>query len=529
MIRKATSRLVWLLLLALLAAATTATAQDAPPAAEPPAQPAAKPEAKPAPKPDAKPDTKADAEPAAAPAPAKPKPPAPAPKNNGGPPGTMTLNFKSASLKEVLSHIAERSNLSIHYQYQVSGDVTVTSPKAVDLEAALEILNAALVAKQAVAVRSGNVLKVVSLGDAKKSNLPIFKGSDPDEVREGEQFITQIIPLKSVQAGQIAKDLANLIPAHAELTSNQSSNSLVYTASATDVKRLLRILYAIDGELSQVAGVKVFRLRNADAKSVEATVKSLFESGASTTGRSRSSRRDFYMRYRMGGGSSSSSGTSGSSSSSGSEATNAYRSVKVSSDERTNSVVVVAAKDKLDLIIALIEELDADPADAIGTVKVFALKNADATALAEVIRELFAGDADQRRRNNAREMYMRMRMGGRGSSTSSTGSRTEDYEEVKVSVDQRTNSMIVVASDEKLALVAQLVEQLDSDSTETESTMTYKCKYANAVTVANVINDLFKQENERSRNARTPTRGLGTTTSRTSSSSSSRTTPNTRR
>jgi len=86
--------------------------------------------------------------------------------------------------------------------------------------------------------------------------------------------------------------------------------------------------------------------------------------------------------------------------------------------------------------------------------------------------------------------------------------------EVKITVDTRTNSLIVVASKENLALVEQLVKHLDADPTETQGTMVYHCKNANAVNLANVVNDLFSEEGQRRRTSRTSasqTRRTGTT------------------
>ncbi len=496
----------------LCAAARCFAAEPAPPGPQPqPAKPPAKPAANAEP---AKP-------PAAKPAPAQPKPAAKSPPL---PKGMLMLNFKNASLKSVLSYIAEKSGLIVYYQHDVSGDITVVSPKPMDLDAALGVLNAALVTKKAVAVRSGNILKIVSLPDAKKANLPIFQGADPDAVQEGEQFITQIIPLRVVQAEQIAKDLKNMIPDYAELATNKDSNTLIYTAAATDVKRLLRILHALDSEIAQVATVRVFHLQNADAKSVESAIQSLFsETGASSR---RMSRRDFFMRFRMGGPRPPARSSSGAS-----RVEQAYRAVKVTSDERTNSVVVIASKDKMELIAALVEQLDAAPTEAVGAIKIYTLKNADATALAQTITELFASSSStSRSRNSVRSLYLRYRFGIRsGGASTPSGRHAEAYEEVRVSVDLRTNSIIVVASDDKHEQIAQIVKELDTDATETESAMAYKCKFANAVTVANVINDLFAEPNRRSRTSRSSTRGSRgvsrtSLSSRTSSlSSSSRT------
>lgn len=224
-----------------------------------------------------------------------------------GKPGPMVLNFQRASLKEVLSYIAKKNGLAIHYVHEVEGDITLTSTETVDLDTALQMLNGDLVAKGAAAVRSGNVLKVVALTNAKKSNLPIFTGADPDQVQEGEHFITQIIPLQNVTATKIKTDLKELIPDHASLVANEDSNTLVYTASATDVKRLLRILHPLDSEVSNVGDVKIFRLENADAAQLAETLKALLNvQGQGNTGRGSSSSRGSYtnrmrqyMAYRM--------------------------------------------------------------------------------------------------------------------------------------------------------------------------------------------------------------------------------------
>ena len=224
-----------------------------------------------------------------------------------GKPGPMVLNFQKASLKEVLSYIAKKNGLAIHYVHEVNGDITLTSTETVDLDTALQMLNGDLVAKGAAAVRSGNVLKVVALSNAKKSNLPIFTGADPDKVEEGEHFITQIIPLQNVTATKIKTDLKELVPDHASLVANEDSNTLVYTASATDVKRLLRILHPLDSEVSNVGDVKIFRLENADAAQLAETLKALLNvQGQGNTGRGSSSSRGSYtnrmrqyMAYRM--------------------------------------------------------------------------------------------------------------------------------------------------------------------------------------------------------------------------------------
>ena len=198
----------------------------------------------------------------------------------------------------------------------------------------------------------------------------------------------------------------------------------------------------------------------------------------------------------------------------------AYSSVKIAVDERTNSLIVIGSAENLELISELVKDLEENPAETILQIKIYPLENADANTLAQTVRELFDEQSSTSGRGSSQQSTssrFRMAMSG-GRSSSRTSSRQGEDEPVKVSVDERTNSLIVVATKEKIDLITQLVEQLDADETEVEATMTYKCKFGNAVNIANVINDLFADENQRSRTNRTATRGArGTTTTRSTS------------
>jgi len=193
----------------------------------------------------------------------------------------------------------------------------------------------------------------------------------------------------------------------------------------------------------------------------------------------------------------------------------AYESVKIAVDERTNSLIVIGSEENLKLISELVADLEENPAETVLQIKIYPLKNADANTLAQTVKELFDEQSSTSSRSSSRQSaYSRFRMamsGGRPGSRAS--GRQGEEEPVKVSVDERTNSLIVVATKEKIDLITQLVDQLDADETEVEATMTYKCKFGNAVNIANVINDLFADENQRSRTNRTATRGARSSTS----------------
>ena len=335
------------------------------------------------------------------------------------PPEKMVLNFRKASVREVLTQVARLNGLSVVLEADITGDITVISPKEVETDEAIKILNAALSFKGVTAVRSGEILKIVSLLAAPKSNVPVHTGNDPEAVEPGDHVITQIIPVQYAEAPQLQQDLAPLIPAHASLVANAGSNVLIYTDNATHVRRLLTILKALDSQIAEVADIRVFTLKHADATELANALRELFATDGqrrATSSRSRffDTMRERYMQYRY--------GFSRSSSGRGSFPSSRSRSGRTGQSGGTPRP-------------------------------------------------------------------------GEGAAAA--------RKEVKVTVDVRTNSLIVVASKDNLAIIEQLVKELDADPTEVEGTMLYHCKNANAVNIANVLNDLFAEENQRSRTART--------------------------
>ncbi|MBM4086393.1 MAG: hypothetical protein FJ272_16530 [Planctomycetes bacterium] len=289
-------------------------AKDAPPAAPKKDAPAEAPPkgTEQAPAPD-KPKT----EPAAAPEKPKTETPAAPPtaptaaqlEPLPAPPKKMVLNFRNASIREVVSQVARVNGLTVVFDTEPSGEITVISPREVNTDDAIQILNAALSLKAITAVRTGEVLKIVSLSAAPKSNVPVHTGNDPEAVETGDHVITQVIPILHADAVQLRQDLTPLIPDQASLVANAGTNTLIFTARATDVRRLLTILKSLDSQIAEVSDIRIFTLKNADATEMAQALRELFTESAqsrSTSSRTGSSffdaMRERFMQFRFGGG-----------------------------------------------------------------------------------------------------------------------------------------------------------------------------------------------------------------------------------
>ena len=131
--------------------------------------------------------------------------------------------------------------------------------------------------------------------------------------------------------------------------------------------------------------------------------------------------------------------------------------IRLTADARSNTVVVTSPRESMELVLALIARLDR-PATSVATIKHFSLKNADASAVQEVLTNLFGLETQ---------------------GNQSVGIQLAGAEEansvvpLKFEVDARTNSIVAIGPLKALGVVEALVFRLDEalPGSETASTL----------------------------------------------------------
>ncbi|MBX3432398.1 MAG: hypothetical protein KF847_03675 [Pirellulales bacterium] len=142
----------------------------------------------------------------------------------------------------------------------------------------------------------------------------------------------------------------------------------------------------------------------------------------------------------------------------------------VFADARSNSVLVRAAPRAMEEARRLIRELDQVSA-ASAVLKVFPVENGDAVALVDTLESLF-GAVDQG--DNAQAGVFQLRL----------------------SVDERTNSIIAAGSQEELLVVETILLRLDSEEARQRRNQVYKLKNASAEDVALSLQQWLQQERD---------------------------------
>ena len=419
------------------------------------------------------------------------------------------LNFQNVPLQSVLEYMSEAAGFIILGDTEVRGDVTILSKQPLNREEAVDLLDTILNEKGYTAIRRGRILKIVEKDKALTEDIPVKSGADPADIPKKDVMVTQIIPIRFGNAGQLIENISELLPEYATISANDGSNAIILTDTQTNIHRIAEIVSALDTSISSISEIKVFPLVYADAKQLADVIKGLFQSSSSGSSRSSSSRSSSaiaeMMRARFGGGSSSSrssgsSGRSSRSSGSGSSAALAAASRVVAiSEERTNSLVVSAPADVIPTIEQLVKEMDRTIED-VTEIQVFKLNNADAYEMAEVLTNLFS---DKNEIENSRGGY-RFGSWGRSSSSSSrsrsssSGNSSErmlQQKKVVAVADPRTNSVIVSATAELMKQIALMVERLDDNKAKQQKVYTYSLQNADVEGVSAILRSMFEQQN----------------------------------
>jgi general secretion pathway protein D len=255
----------------------------------------------------------------------------------------------------------------------------------------------------------------------------------------------------------------------------------------TAIRRMLKVVSALDSASARYSSIKVFPLRYADAKELAATVQQMY----STPGASQGSSEGDYSAQSFGPpGSQASSGSTG--------GTATAPKVVATVDERANSLIVSAAADLIPAVAALVKQLD-QPVNDVTIVRLFRLRNADPAELVDQLAQLFPDEGGTGSSQDQSGFDMGGPPGGggfdadTGNSPSDTGERRMRQGRVLAVADPRSSSILVSAGSARMPQIAALIKQLDADAGRKEIVSYWSLRNADPQDVKQILQDLFNR------------------------------------
>lgn len=435
----------------------------------------------------------------------------------------ISMSFQEAELDSVLDFFSRATGYTIVKDADLKGKVSIISQRDIPIEQALSVLDSILTIKGYAAVVNERIIKIVPIESAKQENSEIKVGSDPLKIEPGDTIVTQIMPLSYTSASQIVKDMKEFIPKYGVMIAHARNNTLIVTATSSNVRRLAQIIKELDVPISDLIKAEVFVIKYRDATNLATVIEKLFEKPKETTA-AEQAQIDRTRRMRGGPQFGPDFGPQGggeiateSSTAASSERLQIMGDVKVVADKDTNSIVVSANQENLNLIREMIDKLDIATTSQAET-RIFSLEFADAGDLAQKLNSAFQPSTSRSRQTGS--IFSRggfgpggFMQGGPGqqqgqSQTGNTG--VLGLPEVNVTGDERTNSLIVTTTTQQMESISLLIKELDKDVSEFEQdTFVFPLENAEATNIANVLNNLFQTTTFEQRRARTTVSGGG--------------------
>jgi len=344
----------------------------------------------------------------------------------------LYLNFHNAPIDLVLNYLSDAAGFIIEVDTPVKGKVDVWSTHPVTKDEAVDLLNSMLNKNGYAAIRNGRMLTIIGKDEAIHGDIPVKTGNDPGAIPKNDEIVTQIIPIRFVEAEQLVKDLSPMVSSHATIVANEAGNSIAVTDTQANIRHLVEIIKAIDSSAEDETELRVFHLKHHDPTEIANLLTGLFSGQGNTSG------SQTPIRFGGPGGPGGFGGFGGggfggfaaraaaaqaaaNTPANGQAARIKKRQEVVAvADPRTSSVAVTASKDLMDQIAKMIEQLDQD-SPRVPHVSVVHLENADPQQVEQVLQDMFQSSQTSRSSSTQVSPLQNRIQQNAGTTTSSTG------------------------------------------------------------------------------------------------------------
>ena len=344
----------------------------------------------------------------------------------------ITLNFVNAEIDAVARTMATITGRNVVVDPRVKGLMTLTTERAVTPSVAYNQFLATLRLQGFTVVESGGLDKVIPEADAKLQSATVTVGTAATS-SVGNQIVTQIFRLNYESANNLVAILRPLISPNNTINVNPGNNSLVITDYADNLRRLGRIISAMD--ISNATDVEIIPLKHAIAADLAPLILRLIDAPSGAAG-----------------------GVPG-------QAADSSFKTTLLAESRSNTLILRAANPaRAALVKSLVEKLDrtGDTAanGAAGNIYVVYLKNAEAIKLAVTLRAAVSGEAN-RATSSATAAAPTLAAVTAPAANQPLAQSAQPSTGGQIQADPSTNSLIITASEPQYRQLRAVIDRLD--------------------------------------------------------------------
>lgn len=334
---------------------------------------------------------------------------------------TVTLNFVNAEIESVVKAVGMISNRNFILDPRVKGTVNIVSSKPVARSMTYQILLSALRLQGFSAIEAGGITKIVPEGDAKQN----FSATGGKGIKaSGDRIITQVYPLQNESAAQMVPILRPLISPNNTISAYAGTNTLVITDYADNIRRINKIIEAIDqANYGEIAVIKLQYVSALDLAQILGRLLGEATTASAATPQPQTPSAESGQKF------------------------------VVMPDVRSNSLLIRSdSPARIARARGLIEQMDV-PGSQMGNINVVYLRNAEAVKLADTLRAILSGE------NKPATPAASLAAPGQPTPTATSSGASASS---TIQADPQTNSLIITAPDNVYNTLRGVIDKLDA-------------------------------------------------------------------
>ena len=285
--------------------------------------------------------------------------------------------------------------------------ITIMAPTPISVQEAYDVFLSVMDVNDFAVTKAGQFLRVVAKKDV-ASGVTIYKGN---YFPRNDEYITRLIKLKNINATDLATDLTDrrgggsFVPANVKIKALEDTNTMLVTGTGSQISDIEEIISILDvgGETTKMV---VIPIKNAEAAKIKDIIDNIiFQGAAKATGAVKKDVSRGAERYS-----------------------------RIFTDERTNSIIVMANDPGVRKIRQLVAQLDFE-VKGDSDIHVYPLKNARAEDISTTLSAIIGAKA--------------------GTAKDST------FDGVKITADKWTNSIVANAKPRQYDAIKAVIDGLD--------------------------------------------------------------------
>jgi general secretion pathway protein D len=349
----------------------------------------------------------------------------------------VTFNLEEAELPDLVRLISNMTGRRFILPTKLRAiKATVFAPTKVTVAEAYQAFLSVLEVNGFTVVPAGRYLKIVEATNIERQTIPLYE--DGSATPSSDRYVTRIHHLENVSADDVTNLLGRFKSASGNITSYGPTNMLIITDTGAQIRRMLRLVAAIDLPRSGTQ-TWIEPIHYANAGEMAARLLEIFPADIAAK-----SPKTKAAKPRPVKGRSSEPVLVGSVA-----AESTIRNIIA--DERTNSLIIIATERAYLRILEMIRQLDV-PLEGEGRIHVHYVQHGAASDIASALTALVGA---------ARPTPVRARAGAKAATKlAATASLFEGT--VAVTAYEPSNALIVTASLHDYTALKRVIERLDA-------------------------------------------------------------------